>query len=110
MLFLVRVFTFFFLLRIRRQPKSNRSDTLLPYTTLFRSRAAFPPAPTIAAGGTCPASNKSGAKRVAGGARRLSRLRSRTARRERIPSSCGRASGHGHGHGDRKSTRLNSSH
>src|SRR3546814_6084026 len=31
------VFIFFFL-RIRRPPRSTRTDTLLPYTTLFRSR------------------------------------------------------------------------
>src|SRR3546814_17653921 len=28
---------FFFFLRIRRPPRSTRTDTLLPYTTLFRS-------------------------------------------------------------------------
>src|SRR3546814_15654995 len=28
---------FFFLLMIRRQPRSTRTDTLFPYTTLFRS-------------------------------------------------------------------------
>src|SRR3546814_16299721 len=28
---------FFFLLRIRRPPRSTRTDTLFPYTTLFRS-------------------------------------------------------------------------
>src|SRR3546814_2803393 len=28
----------FFLLMIRRPPRSTRTDTLLPYTTLFRSR------------------------------------------------------------------------
>src|SRR3546814_9790812 len=31
------VFVFFFL-RIRRPPRSTRTDTLFPYTTLFRSR------------------------------------------------------------------------
>src|SRR3546814_13621962 len=31
------VFSFFFL-RIRRPPRSTRTDTLFPYTTLFRSR------------------------------------------------------------------------
>src|SRR3546814_5815358 len=28
----------FFVLRLRRPPRSTRTDTLLPYTTLFRSR------------------------------------------------------------------------
>src|SRR3546814_15296048 len=32
----VRVFCFFFLM-IRRPPRSTRTDTLFPYTTLFRS-------------------------------------------------------------------------
>src|SRR3546814_14464539 len=32
------VFYFFFFLMIRRPPRSTRTDTLFPYTTLFRSR------------------------------------------------------------------------
>src|SRR3546814_11542029 len=31
-------FSFFFFLMIRRPPRSTRTDTLFPYTTLFRSR------------------------------------------------------------------------
>src|SRR3546814_1192560 len=31
------MFFFFFFLRIRRPPRSTRTDTLFPYTTLFRS-------------------------------------------------------------------------
>src|SRR3546814_14079617 len=31
------VVTFFFFLMIRRPPRSTRTDTLFPYTTLFRS-------------------------------------------------------------------------
>src|SRR3546814_13646691 len=33
--------TFFFLLMIRLPPRSTRTDTLFPYTTLFRSRIAI---------------------------------------------------------------------
>src|SRR3546814_15166283 len=33
---------FFFFLMIRRPPSSTRTDTLLPYTTLFRSQAVHP--------------------------------------------------------------------
>src|SRR3546814_15892987 len=33
----------FFFLMIRRPPRSTRTDTLLPYTTLFRSRRAESP-------------------------------------------------------------------
>src|SRR3546814_7388808 len=32
------LFLFFFFLMIRRPPRSTRTDTLFPYTTLFRSR------------------------------------------------------------------------
>src|SRR3546814_3952660 len=34
------LFCFFFFLMIRRPPRSTRTDTLFPYTTLFRSVAA----------------------------------------------------------------------
>src|SRR3546814_18054296 len=36
----VYLFIFFFLM-IRRPPRSTRTDTLFPYTTLFRSRTAL---------------------------------------------------------------------
>src|SRR3546814_13988048 len=38
-LVLMSLFAFFFLM-IRRPPRSTRTDTLFPYTTLFRSPAA----------------------------------------------------------------------
>src|SRR3546814_13885871 len=34
----LRVIYFFFFLMIRRPPRSTRTDTLFPYTTLFRSQ------------------------------------------------------------------------
>src|SRR3546814_5650639 len=34
------IFSFFFFLMIRRPPRSTRTDTLFPYTTLFRSASA----------------------------------------------------------------------
>src|SRR3546814_14413198 len=37
MLYLIVVFTTDFFLMIRRPPRSTRTDTLFPYTTLFRS-------------------------------------------------------------------------
>src|SRR3546814_19323612 len=37
--------SFFFFLMIRRPPRSTRTDTLFPYTTLFRSRLATANAP-----------------------------------------------------------------
>src|SRR3546814_11266729 len=38
MLLLVTLCFLFFFLMIRRPPRSTRTDTLFPYTTLFRSR------------------------------------------------------------------------
>src|SRR3546814_2142160 len=35
------IFSYFFFLMIRRPPRSTRTDTLFPYTTLFRSKAHF---------------------------------------------------------------------
>src|SRR3546814_3494230 len=54
-----KIFSVFFLM-IRRPPRSTRTDTLFPYTTLFRSparsaRTALPPAPSRLTGsGTAP--------------------------------------------------------
>src|SRR5213595_4208753 len=44
------VFVFFFVLRIRRPPRSTQLRTLFPYTTLFRSRRLTPAAPAVARG------------------------------------------------------------
>src|SRR3546814_5186151 len=41
MFFSLFIFVFFFLM-IRRPPRSTRTDTLFPYTTLFRSHTAYP--------------------------------------------------------------------
>src|SRR3546814_13439781 len=41
MVFLTVVSYIFFFLMIRRPPRSTRTDTLFPYTTLFRSPAAL---------------------------------------------------------------------
>src|SRR3546814_19019527 len=38
---------FFFFLMIRRPPRSTRTDTLFPYTTLFRSRGRTRPPPRL---------------------------------------------------------------
>src|SRR3546814_18260266 len=38
---------YFFFLMIRRPPRSTRTDTLFPYTTLFRSAVALPSQITI---------------------------------------------------------------
>src|SRR3546814_13454231 len=52
----------YFLLMIRRPPRSTRTDTLFPYTTLFRSAAKFQRHALDAGGG--------GARNGGAGARR----------------------------------------
>src|SRR3546814_15115289 len=81
-----RCFVCFFLM-IRRPPRSTRTDTLFPYTTLFRSvreRAS----------------------------RRAARALRRAAQGRPLgqAEACGSGRAAGAGVGNRKSTRLNSSH
>src|SRR3546814_6383757 len=45
------IVTFFFFLMIRRPPRSTRTDTLFPYTTLFRSPGLFLRAQPLRLGG-----------------------------------------------------------
>src|SRR3546814_16055501 len=95
---------FFFFLMIRRPPRSTRTDTLFPYTTLFRSHQDLARELAVGAGG---AHDERHAQAL-------------------FPAGRGDALGHGvaaqdaaavdvHQDGvdrrvDRKSTRLNSSH
>src|SRR3546814_15439851 len=48
---------YFFCLMIRRPPRSTRTDTLFPYTTLFRTPASCPP-PRSASAHDRPAGRK----------------------------------------------------
>src|SRR3546814_13690319 len=85
---------FFFFLMLRRPPRSTRTDTLFPYTTLFRSHRLHDIGP-----------GEGGLPLAGGGAqirRRLPPRRGRQARRRQQPLGLGLL--------DRKSTRLNSSH
>src|SRR3546814_8288587 len=59
----VTVYNFFFLM-IRRPPRSTRTDTLFPYTTLFRSNAGSGALRT-AGGGSEPLSCEAGRSRTA---------------------------------------------
>src|SRR3546814_20027796 len=79
-----------FFLMIRRPPRSTRTDTLFPYTTLFRSAAAVD---VFCCG-----------FRFAHGLLTRSLLPVSGIRRDWLQPLTGRASR------DRKSTRLNSSH
>src|SRR3546814_9042320 len=121
---------------IRRPPRSTRTDTLFPYTTLFRSlrrerheMLAVMVAEILRAGG-----GENGIGQVAAGARRRGRAveLGRTPRRadpafarnrlvddsdqrpavlqERDQRAEDRAARHEAARADRKSTRLNSSH
>src|SRR3546814_11528608 len=85
---------FFFFLMIRRPPRSTRTDTLFPYTTLFRSHHAGAAEGQHAAG--------HGADLTVGGDP------GDLGQQHAVPAHGGRAVGAGDG-GDRKSTRLNSS-
>src|SRR3546814_8928536 len=74
----------FVLLRIRRPPRSTRTDTLVPYTTLFRSPDRLhphPPAP--AAGGPRHRGDASGVHRAGGQERPHRGARTAPARRDR---------------------------
>src|SRR3546814_1357753 len=62
------LFVIFFLM-IRRQPRSTRTATLFPYTTLFRSATGFQPFQQVQTGGHVPALGlqpRRGQQRVAG--------------------------------------------
>src|SRR3546814_17183287 len=88
----------FFFLMIRRPPRSTRTDTLFPYTTLFRS--------ALAVGNHGPIGDIDGERLVEAEARRL-------AARDRLAELLGAFAREHHRHQarkDRKSTRLNSSH
>src|SRR3546814_15028031 len=96
---------------IRRPPRSKRTDTLFPYTTLFRSVFFV----ALAVAGECDGRGRGRKKRPSTPDRRLGQASS-----GRSKVGGGRAGGAGAGREgrgsvhvppqDRKSTRLNSSH
>src|SRR3546814_20838206 len=65
----------FFFLMIRRPPRSTRTDTLFPYTTLFRSHA--PEEAGGEAADDAAAEEEQGEQRQQGGERRENRARQR---------------------------------
>src|SRR3546814_7083728 len=60
-LYIYHIVCFFFFLMIRRPPRSTRTDTLFPYTTLFRSCWTC-----CATRSASPASRKAAARAIAG--------------------------------------------
>src|SRR3546814_12760281 len=85
----------FFFLMIRRTPRSTRTDTLCPYTTLFRSHG----------GSLITADTRAGKKAFAEQSLRpkVERIQAKIKRQKRGKKP-------GVMQADRKSTRLNSSH
>src|SRR3546814_14003167 len=92
---------FFFLMR-RRPPRSTRTDTLFPYTTLFRSRAAAP------AGAVAVPAHRADLGFYLVCHHRADRRCSR--KLVGRLAVCAGGAVHVRARGDRKSTRLNSSH
>src|SRR3546814_12271117 len=82
------VLSYLFFLSLRRPPKSTRTDTLFPYTTLFRSRE-----------------NQAGRSRYGRGRGRRSLPATSTGARQGGYHTDSKSTPT-----DRKSTRLNSSH
>src|SRR3546814_2075086 len=117
---------------IRRPPRSTRTDTLFPYTTLFRSnrvawtlpqrtrdprrrshvRVVPVHDPLRLGGGTRGESDSSDSTRVQSATRELPVLRNAPRRRQRFEPAGAHAMHDDmlQGWEDRKSTRLNSSH
>src|SRR3546814_15626631 len=97
----------FFFLMIRRPPRSTRTDTLFPYTTLFRS------ARERAAGKDVRrAAERAVHRHLSAVDDRRPRKRRTVARQPGLPGIMLDAvrAGAGRNETDRKSTRLNSSH
>src|SRR3546814_17562646 len=92
-----------FFLMIRRPPRSTRTDTLFPYTTLFRSNANREQ----------HVEEECSEATIFLGCNRMIRV-ALAARQAHHHANRQRAADHGHGiatgQRDRKSTRLNSSH
>src|SRR3546814_17253273 len=110
--FLLFVFLFFFFLMIRRPPRATRTDTLFPYTTLFRSQSKGCGLSPSGRGDQCDLEYPGmGYAEAFGLSLDLANVSlqwlvfsvdgCRACRRKRLPAAGGR---------DRKSTRLNSSH
>src|SRR3546814_2303539 len=97
----------------RRPPRSTRTDTLFPYTTIFRSRLQIRQMPGLTIGIVAlHAISRPGdhAGRRAVGRARIAALEAvRGGDRNGRPADAG-AAALAVGHADRKSTRLNSSH
>src|SRR3546814_12934412 len=95
---------FFFFLMIRRPPRSTRTDTLVPYTTLFRSL------PVLHGGAGAAGEGRSGAAPALPVLAEQVVLRRALRPHLRAPGPRHRPRPVEGRRRDRKSTRLNSSH
>src|SRR3546814_18122149 len=93
-----------FFLIIRRPPRSTRTDTLFPYTTLVRSAGTLDDAVVIRAGEGDRLADGQLVQRLLAGTLELGRVLQRAGAHDASLTL------HQAGNGDRKSTRLNSSH
>src|SRR3546814_20493598 len=104
-------FLFFFFLRIRRPPRSTRTDTLVPYTTLVRAPTWLACAPASNPISPHPAPNRvilpswSGITALSALPSRVRRLRHShdSSSGQRLPSQQQHYAGH---HGDRPGRRC----
>src|SRR3546814_15049288 len=89
-LFYVLLVIFFFL-RIRRPPRSTRTDTLFPYTTLFRSASSANGSIKVASAGEGQSIGKSSSTPIGRPVRLAPHLEDQRARRIKHPREIGRA-------------------
>src|SRR3546814_17449480 len=94
MISLMYYITILFFLMLRRPPRSTRTDTLFPYTTLFRSPPHPPTRSSLGRASAKPDRRRKRAPSMTGG-----HEKGGPDDPDRLPHSL-----------DRKSTRLNSSH
>src|SRR3546814_12817095 len=106
MVILFCVVVLFFFLMIRRPPRSTRTDTLFPYTTLFRSDLADGEFGQVAGGRR---DGGSGVLQAANLCYTPAAVNVRAGKDRRTRGPAGREVSDA-SPGDRKSTRLNSSH
>src|SRR3546814_1764571 len=105
----------FFLMR-RRPPRSTRTDTLFPYTTLFRSqnKEAAPTKQRLQHGTESRAESHATSHRseqpAEGPSTLFVRIQAADEHQGERHDATGTQAGQGTPQGDRKSTRLNSSH
>src|SRR3546814_11421999 len=106
MSYLLLYLLFFFFLIIRLPPRATRTDTLFPYTTLFRSNRLAGTAPTRPTDRSCPAPDRESDERR--GTRAEDKSRPGTKRPDCRGGSTGRAAEHRAGRSEEHTSELQS--